>query len=159
MITPSWLITLSAATLDLTYDCFLGMAAAGALVDALVGHPSLGWLGIRCKDATADERIAYGAALAVLIAADAPALHGLDCSSNHLGDTGLEPIVEALPLNRHLRTLMCHGNGMSEAFAREQLLPAVRANTTLRALHCVDNEQPMSGAEAEEIVRRRGQHD
>jgi hypothetical protein len=30
------------------------------------------------------------------------------------------------PHNTHLRTLQCHGNGMSVAFVRERLLPAVR---------------------------------
>jgi hypothetical protein len=146
-------------TLDLTYDCFLDMGAARALVDALVGHPSLRSLGIHCKRAAADERIAYGAALGALIAADAPALHGLVCCFNHLGDAGLAPIVEALPLNRHLRYLNLRDNDMREAFAREQLLPAVRANTTLLGIWCADHQWPRAAAEAEDIVRRRGQHD
>ena len=144
--------------LDLTYDCNLDVGAAGALVGALVGHPSLRWLGMRCGGTSAEERNAYGAALDALIATDAPPLQSLGCSGNHLGDAGLAPIVEALALNRHLRFLNLRYNDMSEAFAREQLLPAVRANTTLRALHCVDRERPQAAAEAEEIVRRRGQH-
>jgi hypothetical protein len=142
-------------SLHMNYGHCLGRGAAVVLMGALVGHPSLRSLAIT---GAADGRIAYGAALATLVAADTPALQLLDCSRNHLGDAGLAPLIEALPLNRHLRKLYVRDNGMSEAFAREQLLPAVRANTTLRALHCVDRERPLAGAEAEGIVRRRGQH-
>ena len=50
---------------------------------------------------------------------------------------------------------------MSEAFARQRLLPAVRANATLRELKCAHYERrPFAAkAEAEELVRRRAQHD
>ena len=99
--------------------------------------------------------------LAALIAADAPALHVLEvfcCDS--LGDAGMAPIVEALALNHHLRELNCHSNGTSDAFARERLLPAVRANTSLRTLRCQDPILgPVAAWEAEELVRRRRQHD
>jgi hypothetical protein len=71
----------------------------------------------------------------------------------------LTPIVEALTLNRHLRTLDVDGNDMSEAFARERLLPAVRANTTLRQFTCCSYKPGPAAVEAEELVRRRGLHD
>jgi len=72
--------------------------------------------------AAAEDRGAFGDALAALIAVDAPALQVLVCRDNFLGDAGLAPIVEALPLNRHLRELDVSDNDMSEAFARERLL-------------------------------------
>jgi hypothetical protein len=136
---------------------------AGALLGALVGHRSLRDLRFSDECTTVEHCGALGAALAAVIAADAPALHVLDCSHNRLRDAGLAPIVEALPLNRHLRELDLQGNGMSEAFAQEQLLPAVRANTTLLSLECVTFRHNMAAtpvqAEAEELVRRRWQHD
>jgi hypothetical protein len=65
--------------------------------------------------------------------------------------------VEALPLNRHLRTLNLRFDSMSEAFARERLLPAVRANTTLRELECGNYVTGPAATEAEELVRVREQ--
>ena len=47
---------------------------------------------------------------------------------------------------------------MSEAFARERLLPAVRANTTLQELQCGDYCSGPAVTKAEELVRRRRQH-
>jgi hypothetical protein len=132
------------------------MRVAGTLLGALVGHPSLRKLVIMEGYTAAEHHGAFGAALAALIAADAPALHVLQCSDNSLGDAGLAPIVEALPLNRHLRELNMGWNDMSEAFARERLLPAVRANTTLCTLACGwDNLERSAADEAEKLVRRR----
>jgi hypothetical protein len=132
------------------------------LLGALVKHTSLRELRI-CEEYLGTEVAnAFGALLAALIAADAPALQSLNCANNGLGDAGLAPLAEALALNRHLRALHMHNNGMSEAFARERLLPAVRANTTLRQLACANynyDSVPPAAAEAEELVRRRGQHD
>jgi hypothetical protein len=125
-----------------------------------LGHPSLRELAFVAENTADEDRAAFGAALAALISADAPALHALNCSRNSLGDAGLAPIVEALPLNRHLRKLDVSDNRMSEAFARERLLPAVRANATLRMLKCASwNVEPPAAVEAEELVRLRGQHD
>jgi hypothetical protein len=150
--------------------CYAGlcvdMHAADILLGALMGHPSLRELYIGYEGTTVEDGSAFGAALAALIAANAPALLVLVCRNNYcysfpfLGDAHLSPIVEALPLNRHLRELDLRFNGMSEAFARERLLPAVRANTTLRELYCADYRSTVSAAkEAEELVRSRGLHD
>ena len=134
------------------------MNAAGVLLGALVGHPSLRELRI-IQDFPVDIG-AFGAALGALIAADAPALQVLDCSELALGDAGLAPIVKALALNRHLRTLNIGFNFMSKTFACERLLPAVRANTTLRELKCVDVEwRCQAEVEAVALVRHRGQYD
>ena len=66
--------------------------------------------------------------------------------------------MDALALNRHLRDLNLLGNGMSEAFARERLLPAARANTMLRKLDCADFEPVPAAVEVEELVSRRLHH-
>jgi hypothetical protein len=132
------------------------MHMAGALLGALVGHPSLRSLDVYDENTTVEARIAFGAALAALIAADAPALQILVCNRDKLGDAGLAPIVEALRLNRHLHQLNVGNNGMSKEFARERLLPAVRANTSLHWLACINDETGPSAAEAMELVRRRG---
>ena len=128
------------------------MRAAGPLLGALVGHRSLRELWITGEWPDVDDRGAYGAALAALIAADSPALQVLVCEG--LEDVGVAPIVEALPLNRHLHELSVGLNFISEAFARERLLPAVRANTTLRKLKCGWRSSP-AVKEAAELVRRR----
>jgi hypothetical protein len=144
-------------------DFCVDTRSAVLLLGALVGHPSLRELWITCnQDLDATE---FGAALAALIAADAPALKIFNCSINSLGDAGLAPIVEALALNRNLRTLDVGRNSMSEAFARERLLPAVRANTTLRDFTCenyaeeLEDDDPVAAEEAVELVRLRGLHD
>jgi hypothetical protein len=152
-------------TLRKLYMCCTGlcrdMRVAGALLGALVGHPSLRELYCNEENPNAEDRRAFGAALAALISADAPALQVLVCYENSLRKAGLAPIVEALALNRHLRELDLRDNGMREAFAREQLLPAVRANTTLQKLRCGTHETGpgVAGAEAQELVRGRGQRD
>ncbi len=149
------------------------MRVAELLLGALVGHPSLCELHIRNEyilnfndryyneDEHAMGMAAdFGAVLAALISADAPALHVFGCFNNSLSDAGLTPIVEALAGNRHLRELDLRGNGMSEEFAREFLLPAVRANTSLRKLKCANHDSnPPAAAKAERLVRRRGQRD
>jgi hypothetical protein len=68
------------------------------------------------------------------VAANSPALHTLFIRTSGLGDAGLRGLVEALPRNTHLRELTLWGNGTSAAFARDVLLPALRANTSLRSL-------------------------
>ena len=138
-------------------DVFGDTHAAEVLLVALVGHRSLRELQL-VEDHTVAENL--GAALAALIAADAPALHVLTCRGNTLTDVGLTPIVAALALNHHVRELDLSWNDMSEEFAREQLLPAVRANLSLRELVCDEDEpEPPSAAEAVELVRRRELHD
>lgn len=115
---------------------------ADIVFGALVGHPSLRKLTVLCESGVAP--VERGAALAALVAADAPALDTLTVYCYHteddctcaLGDGGLLPIMRALPRNRHLRVLNIQQNDMSERFARGRLLPALRANTGLRQLWC-----------------------
>ena len=114
-------------------DLWRHHAQAVQLLDALVGHPTLRELCLSDNDALFVPDIP-GAALARLLAADAPALTALDVSGCWLGNAVLMLLLHALPSNSHLLSLDISGNGMTAAFARERLLPAVRANTSLREL-------------------------
>jgi Ran GTPase-activating protein (RanGAP) involved in mRNA processing and transport len=107
---------------------------------------------------------ALAAALGALVKADAPALQELHLSEIGLGDAGLGALVDALPLNTHLRTLHLADNGCTEAFIRDRLLPAVRANTSLQHLAAVDFHRPPAAGgvhrrtlfrEAEALVNAR----
>ena len=126
----------------------------GILLAALVGHPSLRSLVVSEEYG---KPVVMGTAFAALVAADAPALEVLEATHIRLGDAGLALLVDALPRNRHLRALDISANDMSEQFARERLLPAVRANTGLLELWAVSRYEPPYPAqlEAAELVRSR----
>jgi hypothetical protein len=114
--------------------------AALALLDALVGHPSLRQLHLRAEHTEPQHRSAAGAALARLLAADAPALELLDVAHWTLGEAALLPVAAALGRNSHLRELDIENNGdegardWSPAFLEGALLPAVRGCASLRKL-------------------------
>jgi hypothetical protein len=139
-------------------------AVAAGLLHQLVGHPSLRSLDVAenpvggfepaAAGHAAAGRAAAGAALAALVAANAPALEELDVSWCDLGGAGLHPLFRALRANTHLRTLNCRLNDLTDAFARTRLLPAVRANTSLREL--TTGLRFDAAHEAEALVRRRG---
>jgi hypothetical protein len=124
-------------------------AAATALLGALTGHPSLRSLNISTNDVVAET----GAALGALIAANTSALHELDVSFCDLGDAGLRLLFDALPGNTHLRTLDCRRNRLSDDFVRDALLPAVRANGSLRELET--GLATDAAREAKALVQRR----
>jgi hypothetical protein len=120
------------ANATLTSLTMIGTGALHAgLLGALTGHVSLQVL--RLSDRVYGWA-AVGAALGALVAANAPSLTQLDVSSSNLEDAGLRPLFAALPRNTHLRTLDCQSNDMSAACGRDVLLPALRANTSLRSL-------------------------
>lgn len=139
--------------------------ATAALFDALVGHRTLRSLKVTIwrygdqltvRTALAhDAARALGAALGAIVAADSPTLVALVLYRLHLGDTGLAYVVDALPHNSHLRLLTLLGNNMSEEFARERLLPALRANVGLRVLKVVDENTGPAAVEAEEVMSSR----
>jgi hypothetical protein len=131
--------------------------AAAALLSALTGHSSLRTLILSNNRVLAAEAVAAAAAFGALVATNAPALTELDVSFCWLGDAGLRPLLEALPHNTHLRTLDIKRNDMSAAFARDVLLPAVRANTSLRMLHTGANawDGAANFREAEVLVAAR----
>jgi hypothetical protein len=130
-------------------------------MDALTGHPRLRVLHLSWNwphDDGLQAAAEVGAALAALLLANAPALQTLDIHDSRLGDAGMRPVVEALRHNTHLTKLDCRGNAMSEEFARNELLPAVRANTSLCEL-VAGGEGVVEGAahEAEALVAVRAQ--
>jgi hypothetical protein len=136
------------ASTTLTYfqlceaDLWDDSAAAVLLLSALTLHPSLRELGMshNIADTPAMQCIA-GATLGALVAANGPALHTLDVACCRLGDIGMGPLVDALRYNTHLRTLVCNSNGVTEAFARDRLLPAVQANGSLQKLVPFDRNE------------------
>ncbi len=149
------------ANSTLTELSFVGMGfwrdtdAAAALLSALTGHPSVRTLRLAVNDVEAAHEAAAGAALGALLAANAPALTALGLSHSDLRDAGLRPLLEALSANTHLCALDVSFNGMSDAFARNVLLPAVRANTSLRTLSAGMGINDDSVREALELVAAR----
>jgi hypothetical protein len=146
--------TLTSLTLCASGAFCLDAAAGADIVGAVTGHARLQTLSFDEEPVSAAGRAAVGAALGALVAADAPALTTLDLwSCRHLGDDGLRPLFNSLPRNTHLRELYCSRNDFSQAFARDVLLPAVRANTSLRKL--VIDTAFDGAAEAKAIVSSR----
>jgi hypothetical protein len=132
-------------------------AAAETLLTALVAHPSVRRLDFVGNTVRAADRARAGASLGALIAANAPALLSLNVSYCALGDEGLGPLVDALATNTHLQTQDCSGNGMSDAFAFNRLMPALLANTTLRklTLEMQGNAAPPGVRRLEALVAER----
>jgi hypothetical protein len=127
--------TLTALTLS-NSNLWRDPGAAAVLLSALTGHASLQTLLIADNPIQKEDRAAAGAVLGALVAVNAPALTELDVSWCFLGDAGLGLLFNALPANTHLRTLRCRYNTPMYAFVRDVLLPAVRANGSLRQLRC-----------------------
>jgi hypothetical protein len=143
-------------------DVALWRAAAGAaaLLDALAGHGSIRTLTLafpELLDAHSDAVLAKsaGAALGALIAADAPALRELNLEG--LGDAAAAPMLRELARNRHLHTLRLGGGALTCGFACNTLLPAVRANASLRCLRIEGGGT--AAAHAEALVGARAWHD
>ena len=135
-------------------------AAAASILHAFTGHPSLRNLSLVGDDP--HDESAAGTALAALVAANTPALHCLLLHNSALGDAGMRPLLDALEHNTHLQELSCYNTGMTDAFAREHFLPAIRANTSLRKLYASedwggdeDGEAPAAVLEAEALVAAR----
>jgi hypothetical protein len=134
--------------------------ATCVLLRALTAHPSLNTLKLsEERGGTAEASAVVGEALGALVAADTAALMALNLTSYELGDAGLGPLVEALPSNTHLRALLLSPRGCSETFVVDALLPAVRANASLRTLKTdlwdMDGALRDALAEAERVVDAR----
>ena len=117
---------------------------------AFTGHPSL--RNLRLPGNTPPDQAAAGAALGALVAANAPALRILQVHNSNLGDAGMSPLLDALAQNTHLRELNCCNTGMSEAFARDRFLPAIRANASLRKLDASERWGGVVGGQAPPVV-------
>jgi hypothetical protein len=150
-------------SIDLLHDA----AAAAELFSALTAHPRLRLLDLSWNEPRDGgmQAAEAGAALAALLLANAPVLQTLEIEFCDLGDAGMGPVVEALRHNTHLTKLDCNNNSVSEAFARNTLLPAVRANASLRELSAADLEdveedeenRNVAAREAEALVAARAQ--
>jgi hypothetical protein len=133
----STLTAVSLCNLDLDSRFFYTgkVSITALLLDALAAHARLRSVRLQFRHNAPDEKfVACGSALGALVAADAPALTELDVFESGLGDIGMGALMDVLPHNTHLLTLDCSGNLLSATFLRERLLPAVRANTSLRSL-------------------------
>jgi hypothetical protein len=133
-------------------------AAAAALLDVLVGHGSIRQLSMSgchlggwAPWAELVDCSAVGASLGALVAANAPALEALYVHWCMLGPTGLTPLFEALPRNTHLRELHCGENRKGAAFEEHVMLPAVRANTSLRLLGAIHPQNHGQGARPKQV--------
>ncbi len=130
--------------------------AAVMLLRALTGHASLRELKLGTEHQTYEAGYAAaGAALGALVAANAPALQMLWLPYCSLEDEGAGPLVDALPHNTHLRTLLLTGNNLTPEFGHGRLLPAVRANTSLRQLSACNNEEQYDDSDSFEIEWQR----
>jgi hypothetical protein len=140
-------------------DMWRDAAAANTLLGALTAHPSLRTLSLRDNSTVhLDEadHAAVSTSLASLLAANSPALTALDLNRCNLGDAGMAPLLDALRVNTHLRSLTCNDSRITAEFAADVLLPAVRANVSLRVLD-VSNRMGTHASErqAEVLVSRR----
>jgi len=137
------------------------LAAAGELLAALVNHQTLRELalGWNLDDDADDARRAAGEQLASLITHNS-ALQKLDLDGNRLGDAGLAPIFKALSHSSTLKELLFYSETISREFARDVILSAVRANTSLRTLDFDRYGMPLPElVEAQTIVAARTRPD
>jgi hypothetical protein len=142
-------------------SCNLWQNAADAalFLGALTAHRSLRMLDFSFNSsphAANQQAPDFDAALGALVAANAPALHELNLSYMARHEAELLALLDALPLNTHLRTLNLDDNRWTNDFARDRLLMAVRANTSLRHLIVSQNAQGNEFLqEAEPLVAAR----
>lgn len=108
------------------------MAAGTALMTTLQTLPSLKKLQLSYNGVQPEHAAAAGTLVGALIL-NAPGLKSLVISFTYVGNADLGPIYDALPHARQLETLDCLGS-VSNAFARDRILPAVRACAPLRHL-------------------------
>ena len=144
--------TLALMTVGLWDDPVMGET----LVTALIGHPSIQSLALEYDVVDADDQIAVGTILArLLLTANSQCLQLLAFSWCDLGDNGMQPIVDALRSNTHLLYFICTKNGLTPLFARDVLLPALAANTSLRVLKIYNEISVPELAQAEAQVASR----
>lgn len=74
---------------------------------------------------------------------------------HQLDDDFFAPLFDALPSSNRLRLLDLTGNRLSDAFMRDSVLPAVRANTSLNDLS-LDNEHAAAHEAMDFVKLHRG---
>ena len=121
-------------------------AAASQLIAAIEGLPCLQEVSLagNSTDGTPAAQRAAGECIARLIARSS-SLRKLEVQYSKLGETGLAPIFEALRGSAGLTELDLTREHISADYARVVVLPAVRANSSLRQLNLgSDSENPNS---------------
>ena len=160
MLTPSpaFCAAVAAAPLVRLYyvdaGLFDALTAGLSLVAAVTRHPTLRHLILMNNSVALTGCPAIGAALGLLVAADAHLLT-LCISNCELGNDGLLPFIDALPRNMRLRRLECRGNDFTQLSAA-RLLAAVRANASLVHLSAafrINRIPELVGAEAVAAAR------
>lgn len=113
-----------------------GATASEVLAAALMAHPTLASLDLSYnRPRVVRDAQVVGTALAAL-ATSSRVLKELRVSDCRLGDAGVRPILGALlPGRCALRSLDCSSNFLSRAFARNELLPTVTLNVSLRSFN------------------------
>lgn len=112
-------------------------AGVVSLLRVLAGHASLqslSMLGMNPHN-VGNGDVVIGNALGALIAANTPALTKLQFTMHILRNACLRPLCVALPSNSYLHTLEFNSGLIFDEFKAGVLLPAVRANTSLRVLN------------------------
>jgi hypothetical protein len=100
--------------------------AVTELLNAVVSLPALNVLNLSFS--RFEDNVAAGRAIGALLGANLPTLHTLGVVACQLGDEGMEPLLDGLAANTHLRELDCHpGNDVSRAFLLRRMEPAVTA--------------------------------
>ena len=141
-------------------NCYLWAdpAAAGMVLAALAARSTLFTLTLHHDRVgeTQAQQFTAGTQLTQLITVGW--LNDLLLKQCSLGEVGLAPIFAALSVATRLERLDLTGEEMSSAFARDAVLPAVRANTSLRylAFSNVDGDELLPELlEAQNIVAAR----
>jgi hypothetical protein len=120
----STLISLTLSGLDLWHD----PAASSALLGALAGHPTLRELSFRHNEAADSAAAAtLGAAICMVLSANAPSLKRLNVSLCGLDDGAAEYLLLGMAACTHLRDINLDQNDFSKAMVRERLEPAMKA--------------------------------
>jgi len=112
-----------------------------AVLAACTGHSTLRELVLNRNNQNAPAPAAVGGALAALVASDS-VLESLDVSTCSLDDAAMRLIFAAVAGSTRLRELDCSWNDVTAECAREAILPAVRANSSLRILKFEDADIP-----------------
>ena len=142
-------------TLCLSGSLWRDIDAAAALFSALQACPSLTTLLIASIEPLQRQPPAAGAVIAALVV-HAPALASLNLSFYPHGDVFFGPVIEALPQAARLTELEMLSFTFGEDFARERLLPAVRACASLRSLRtCSTTTHVPSLREAQLLLAHR----
>ena len=126
---------------------------ATALIGAVMAHPSLRVLDLSDNTVPHDALNFATSLLAALAAADG--LQTLKLRHSDLTDETLRQLAGALPRAMRLQMLELAGNHFSDDCVRDALLPAVRANTSLRELNLEGSCSLDAAAEVERVLEAR----